>query len=279
MTSQRTDTINQPTNTPYHLDGKQCRSDNKHSQLTDMHCHLAFAKDAKLVATQLSEAHLPVFTNTVEPQEWRQCSDLFATCSEITVGYGWHPWWVTERSTPQELCNQLERFQPKALGEIGLDFGLQHSATKEQQVIIFQTFAKWATKKQDCLLSIHAVQATTEVLEILNELQVFNTCKCIFHWFSGTSEDLSEAIARGCFFSVNQRMIKNKKGHEYVRQIPLDRLLLESDLPNKQHDELTVAELIDTLEDTLTEISRIKEVDCAAPLNKTASLLLEAVHN
>ena len=55
----------------------------------------------------------------------------------------------------------------------------------------------------------------------------------IFHWFSGSSAQLKRARDLGCFFSVNAFMLQTKRGREYAKAIPLDRLLIETDLPEE----------------------------------------------
>lgn len=245
--------------------------------LTDMHCHLGFASNASEVAESLLNEGVNLFANTVVPSDWKQWTYEFKNCPNITVGYGWHPWWITKDSTPEELTCALDRFRPNALGEIGLDFSSSHILSKEQQLAIFQTFAEWAAAQKHCLLSIHAVKATAETLKILHDMSVFSTCTCIYHWFSGSSEDLKRALDAGCYFSVNPRMIASKKGHEYVRQIPVERLLLESDLPSHLQKEIAAQQIIASLSKTSDEISAIKGTDCTEAINRTALRLLRKV--
>lgn len=79
------------------------------------------------------------------------------------------------------------------------------------------------------VLSIHAVQAAQEALDILRETGCLETCICIFHWFSGTGEQLLEARRAGCFFSFGPRALATKRGRAYAAQIPKNQLLYESD--------------------------------------------------
>lgn len=277
--------------------------------LTDMHCHLGFATDSVHVAANLEEAGVMAFSNTVTPDDWKHCTQELCPYPNIIVGFGWHPWWATANLTPhtkndydpfpgstlktrsdtaqwtealqiadalQELLNQV---RPRALGEIGLDFSSQNHVTKDRQLAIFEAFAKWAGMSTGCLLSLHAVEATSQTLEILEGSHVLNNCPCIYHWFSGSSADLNRALKDGCYFSVNTRMLKSKKGREYVRQIPVERLLLESDLPSKPHMNLEANDLIENLSLAVQEINQIKGTDCTAHIDKTAKELLQAVRD
>ena len=46
-------------------------------------------------------------------------------------------------------------------------------------------------------------------------------------------EAVQRAIDAGCLFSVNERMLKTKRGRAYARAIPEGRLLIETDFPSK----------------------------------------------
>ena len=84
----------------------------------------------------------------------------------------------------------------------------------------------------------------------------------IFHWFSGTSDELVRARDADCYFSVNERMLASKRGREYARQIPLDRLLLETDAPAEANAETSAQSLIRSLIRTSERIASPK--NCAA---------------
>ena len=83
----------------------------------------------------------------------------------------------------------------------------------------------------------------------------------IFHWFSGTSDELVRARNAGCYFSVNERMLASKRGREYTRQIPLDRLLLETDAPAEPNTETSAQSLIRSLTRTSERIASLKKCD------------------
>ena len=71
------------------------------------------------------------------------------------------------------------------------------------------------------------------IMDILEEYELLEDNTIIFHWFSGSSAQLKRARELGCFFSVNAFMLQTKRGREYAKAIPLDRLLIETDLPEE----------------------------------------------
>ncbi|MEE0705682.1 MAG: TatD family hydrolase, partial [Adlercreutzia sp.] len=99
----------------------------------------------------------------------------------------------------------------------------------------------------------------------------------IFHWFSGSSDDLQRALHAGCFFSVGPRMLASRRGREYARQIPLDRLLLETDMPARAGEPLPVEIWEAELRNALAGIAQLKDVDpttLAQQLATTSEALL-----
>ena len=115
------------------------------------------------------------------------------------------------------------------------------------------------------MISIHAVRSAGAVLDVLEShgLLIPNSDSpaIIFHWFSGTSDELARARNAGCSFSVNERMLASKRGREYARQIPLDRLLLETDAPAEPNTETSAQSLIRSLTRTSMRIASLKNCD------------------
>ena len=69
-------------------------------------------------------------------------------------------------------------------------------------------------------------------------------------------------------------MLRTRRGREYARQVPLDRLLLETDLPPGEDVPFSAGEIISSLERTLAILKEIRgsDVQVAAAFN-TRSLL------
>ncbi len=60
---------------------------------------------------------------------------------------------------------------------------------------------------------------------------------------------------------MNERMLATKRGREYARQIPLDRLLLETDAPAEPNTETSAQSLIRLLTWTSEHIASLKNCD------------------
>lgn len=153
----------------------------------------------------------------------------------VHPGLGIHPWWIPEdKENVNQLLNDFDgAFSvTKVIGEVGLDFSRHHLHTAENQKealsFILRRCADWG----GFVLSLHCVQAYSEMFDLFKQTKVLSCCTGIFHWFSGSSQDLMQAIESDCYFSISKRMLSSKRGKEYVKAIPEDRLLLETDAPH-----------------------------------------------
>lgn len=127
------------------------------------------------------------------------------------------------------------------------------------------------------LISLHAVRSASEILDALERHDTLVRHRCVFHWFSGSSDELTCAIRAGCYFSVNARMLATKRGRAYARAIPEDHLLLETDLPAREGDTWSAQTWKAQLEETLALLAETRSVDparLAETLARTSAQLL-----
>jgi len=108
------------------------------------------------------------------------------------------------------------------------------------------------------VLSIHCVRAGKELIRILDTHHAWDNCLCICHSFCGDGNSLHELCQRGAWFSVSEQMLATKKGRAYLKQLPLNQILLETDLPRRDGECSSIDTLIRSLTRTLDEIARIK---------------------
>ena len=209
--------------------------------MIDAHVHLDFMANGEEVAAEAAAAGVRLLAATVTPSGFVEARERFGSFENVTVGLGLHPWWVERAGDADALLELLG--ETDFVSEIGLDFGKRHQATREAQELAFSCIARACAESGEKTLSLHAVHAASEVLDILQETGALESCTCIFHWFSGPSDQLKRAIDAGCLFSVGERMLATGKGREYVRAIPADRMVSETDAPAQQGQTCSFAEL------------------------------------
>lgn len=129
------------------------------------------------------------------------------------------------------------------------------------------------------LISVHTVNAAATALDMLERAGALARHHVIFHWFSGTSDDLHRAVELGCFFSVGPRMLASRRGREYARQIPLGQLLLETDMPARKDDNLPAEVWRAELNNALSGIAQLKGLNRRLLIHKldaTSAALLKS---
>lgn len=168
----------------------------------------------------------------------------------------------------------LDGHDPAFIGEVGLDFGWSHVSTQAEQLAMFEAIASWAAEKGGKLLSIHAVKASHEAFSLLRRTGALESCACVFHWFTGPSDLLKQAVQAGCYFSCGPRMLATGKGREYVKAIPAERLLLETDAPPQQGMPYSFAELRRELERAAADMATLKGEGVLEAVAQTSEALL-----
>ena len=228
--------------------------------------------NAEEVAADAEAAGTLLFANTVTMREYASARKRFAPFDNVRVGLGTHPWWADDTFDIDrfERLASHERF----LGEIGLDLGRRHADNHKAQLDAFTLAANICARQANKVISLHAVHATKEVLDILEQTVALDTCTCIFHWFTGPSDLLKRAVQAGCLFSVGPRMLATGKGKEYVKAIPAGQLLLETDAPPGQDVTYSYAELRAQLEKAAMGIAAIKGKDALMVIEHNAQAIL-----
>ncbi len=241
----------------------------------DMHAHLGFAPDPAVYAETGAQQGIAFFSTTVTPQEYRRVEPVLASAPNVVCGIGLHPWWLEgDQGAVDEVCDLVA--QTPFVGEVGMDASPRRAFFESEQKEAFEKIVHACVRAGNRVLSIHSVMSASTVLNVLEASGALFNCTCIFHWFSGSMAELMRAKDAGCYFSVNPRMAHTRKGKEYIKQLPVDRLLLETDLPAESFldqpsdgriDEV-VAQHRALLEEVLEAIAYAKK--CETPEDKEA---------
>ncbi len=148
------------------------------------------------------------------------------------MAMGLHP-----TSVDADYRRQLDRIHDHlaegnycAVGEIGLDLYWDKTFAQEQEEA-FITQVGWAVEL-DLPVIIHCREAFTEMLALLQSGRV-PAFRGVFHSFTGSADEVRQLRATGDYYFGINGIVTFKNAHleEVVREIGIDRLLLETDAP------------------------------------------------
>ena len=235
--------------------------------LIDTHCHLDFAGNAVELAAAYTACG-GALSGTCDPRDFERVRTMLAPYApRVRVGLGLHPWWVADGTCGEGEVALFERLALGAplISEVGLDFQPRREGTRDAQIEAFERVCLAAARPSAefprRIMSIHSSAAATCVLDVLERTGCLDACICIFHWFSGSQEELTRAIDAGCLFSVNERMLKTKRGRAYARAIPKDRLIIETDFPSKPTPMTISQDISPRLERTMSLLAEARGAD------------------
>ena len=234
------------------------------------------------VADEATTLDLVLFDCGVDPRDFARAKKRACNRSNIFAGIGLHPWWLADGRCGNAEINLLCEVaaQERLIGEVGLDFSARFAGSEPLQVQAFDRLCDALVQHPLAgrVISIHAVRSARTVLDVLGSHELLtpspDSPAIIFHWFSGTSNEFVRARNAGCYFSVNERMLASKRGREYARQIPLDRLLLETDAPARPQADASAQQLITSLKSVSRHIAELK--NCV--VESAESIVLENSH-
>lgn len=205
-------------------------------QLFDTHAHLdayQFDEDREEMIERARAAGVEYIVNIgFDRQTIPTTMALIEKYDFIYAAIGWHPVesihmqegdleWI------EELCKH-----PKvvAIGEIGLDYHWDTSP-KEVQERVFREQIRLA-KKLNMPVVIHNRDAHADVVRILKEENAAEVGG-IMHCFSGSWEIAKQCLDMNFYISFGGPVtFKNARvPKEVLKEVPLDRLLIETDCP------------------------------------------------
>ena len=124
---------------------------------------------------------------------------------------------------------ELERGIFIGVGEIGLDF-YWDTTFEQEQLDAFETQLRWA-KQLGLPLSIHCRNAFNFMVRILDKYQD-GSLKGVMHCFTGTDDEAKAYLDLGFHLGLGGVTTYKSCGvKDYLHNIPLDRIVLETDAP------------------------------------------------
>ncbi|WP_246946003.1 TatD family hydrolase [Bacillus pinisoli] len=162
----------------------------------------------------------------------KKAIELAEKYPHLYASVGWHP--VDAIDMTDEDLHWIEELSshPKvvAIGEMGLDYYWDKSP-KETQKEVFRKQIQLARRVKLPII-IHNREATQDIVDILKEENAAEVGG-IMHCYSGSLEVAKECIDMNFYISFGGPVtFKNaKKPKEVAKELPLDKLLIETDCP------------------------------------------------
>jgi len=154
-----------------------------------------------------------------------------------TIGIHPHEARLASDADFEEMVQLAKRPKVIAWGEIGLDYFYDHSPREVQQ----QVFLKQLNLAQSAKLPIvihcrpsdNSDDAWQECLKLLQKHWAASGLGGILHCFTGTWAHAAQALDMGFMisFAGNVTFPKAQQIREAAKQVPLDRMLIETDSP------------------------------------------------
>lgn len=204
--------------------------------MIDAHCHMEqhdYDSDRNTVIDACKQAGLKaVITCCAHPRDWKLTMQMIEKHRDfVFASASIHPQYARdipkkEADAFMELLRE-NRGKIIAIGETGLDYNwAKEQEWRERQAELFRRFIA-LSKELDKPLVIHARDAYGEVVEILEQENAKNV---MLHMF-GANQLVKRVIDNGWHVSMNAIVLKSKKHGKVVRDMPLERLMLETDSP------------------------------------------------
>ena len=205
--------------------------------LVDSHCHLDFpdfAEDFDGVLSRAVDADIEtILTICTHVTKFEQVRAIAEAHDHIFCSVGIHP--HEAESEPPVTGAELAELSghPKCIGigETGLDYFYEHSPKAEQQRN-FRAHIE-ASQSTGLPLIVHARDADDDTIKILREMMSEGAFPGVIHCFTAGPELARVAVELGLYISISG-IVTFKKAEdlrETIADIPLDRLLVETDAP------------------------------------------------
>ncbi|RID84499.1 TatD family deoxyribonuclease [Peribacillus asahii] len=204
--------------------------------LFDTHVHLnaeQFEEDLTEVIKRAQEAGVAnMIVVGFDRPTITKAMELVETYDFLYAAVGWHPVDAIDMTNADLEWIESLAAHPKvvAIGEMGLDYYWDKSP-KEIQMEVFRKQIRLARRVKLPII-IHNREATADIITILREEEA-SLVGGIMHCFSGSVETAKECLEMNFYISLGGPVtFKNaKKPKEVAAEVPLDRLLIETDCP------------------------------------------------
>lgn len=196
--------------------------------LIDTHTHFdLFGENETLALAEIKLYRIFSVANSMDPDSYQKNLEIGRDNVLILPIFGIHPFnavkWVDKLPELDWAFDQSPLY-----GEIGLDARFaKDDAQWQAQTRVFEYFLDKAEKQNKAVI-VHSKGNEQAVYNIIEKHPVK---KCILHWYSGSSDFLRPLVSLGAYFTIGVEILFSDHIKSIAREIPLERLLTETDNP------------------------------------------------
>jgi len=205
--------------------------------LVDSHCHLDFPDFAPELDAVVERARAAgvatMVTIGTTLEKFAGVRGVAEQFDDVWCSVGIHPHEAKVEAL-RDAAPLLERAaHPKVvgIGETGLDYYYEHSPREEQRSNFRHHIA--AARETGLPLIVHTRDADDDTIAVLREEMANGAFTGLIHCFTGTARLAAAALKLGMFISVSgiATFKKSEALRAVLKEVPLDRLLVETDAP------------------------------------------------
>lgn len=168
----------------------------------------------------------------IDRESWPGLRETCASAPGLHAAYGLHPLLLKSHRPEhlEELEEWLQREQPAAVGECGLDHFIE-GLDPETQRFYFQRQLELA-RRFDLPVVVHARRSVEEVIAMLRRV---SGLRGVVHSFSGSEEQARQLFGLGFMlgFGGPATYERARRIRRVAATMPLEFLLLETDSPDQ----------------------------------------------
>lgn len=171
--------------------------------------------------------------NGTSPRDWGRVKVLASRYPFVIPAYGVHPWFVDKLPARWlDDLNSLLDDERCVVGEIGIDHW-KEGIDREVQEEVFRKQLELA-RRNDLPVTIHGLKAWDRLLQILR-IDGAPRAGFLLHSYSGPVNLIEPFLELGAYFSCAPAFFEpsREKTLAVFREVPLDRLLAETDCPDQ----------------------------------------------
>ena len=207
----------------------------------DSHCHIdgpEYDDDRAEVIARARDAGVTTMLNvgTGDPHSgaFERSVALAEQHAGVYCAIGVHPHdaKLFDEAARQRLVNLAKQSsRVVAWGEIGLDYHYDHSPREVQRDVFRRQLA--IARELNLPVVIHSREADDDTIAILQEELSGYSRAGVMHCFGGSLQMAQQAFTLGLFISLAGNLTFKKADdlRDIARQLPLERLLVETDCP------------------------------------------------